>query len=84
MKYAIWAVAIIISFFVGYFIMYPIFRGVLITEKGVPSPTSQALQEVKYGAGSRELLITINLETIEERELHLDDQLQDVHDAPSR
>ena len=61
------AAAIIISFFVGRG-MYPPLSGALLGE-GTSATTPQAFQEVKYGAGSRELLIRINLETIEEREM---------------
>ena len=66
-KYAIWAAAIIISFFVGRG-MYPPLSGALLGGE-TSARTPQAFQEVKYGAGSRELLIKINLETIEEGEM---------------
>ena len=66
-KYAIWAAAIIISFFVGRG-MYPPLSGALLGGETSAS-TPQAFQEVKYGAGSRELFIKINLETIEEGEM---------------
>ena len=67
-KYAIWAAAIIISFFVGRG-MYPPLSGALLAEGASAGAPQQVFQEVKYGAGSRELLIKINLETIEEREM---------------
>ena len=66
MKYATWAVAILLCFFFGR-IMYSPLSGALL-----PQTTSSAvkdLQEVKFGSGSRELRITIDLRTIDEREM---------------
>ena len=67
MKYATWAVAIILCFFFGR-IMYSPLSGALLA-KGTGSSAVKDLQEVKFGTGSRELRITIDLRTIDDREM---------------
>ena len=68
MKYAIWAVAIILCFFFGR-IMYSPLNGALLA-KGTGSSVAKDLQEVEYGKNTRKpLLITIDLRTIDEREM---------------
>ncbi|MCH2063182.1 MAG: hypothetical protein MK194_05605 [Roseibacillus sp.] len=74
-KYAIWAVAIIISFFVGRGMYLPL-SGALLA-KGTSTGTPPTFQKVRFGGGTpRELLITINLETIKEEEMPATVELQ--------
>lgn len=66
-KYAIWAGAIILSFFAGRIMYTPLSESLL---GGTPSSVviPENMQEVKFGAGGTELRIKINLGTIKENE----------------
>ena len=66
-KYVIWAGAIILSFVAGR-IMYLPLSGVLLAEGKSSVALPQSMQEVKFGAGSNELRIKINLGTIKPSE----------------
>ena len=66
-KYAIWAGAIILSFVAGR-IMYLPLSGSLLAEGKSSVALPQSMQEVKFGAGSNELRIKINLGTIKPSE----------------
>ncbi|HBM77987.1 MAG TPA: hypothetical protein DD438_07740, partial [Verrucomicrobiales bacterium] len=66
-KYAIWAVAIIFSFFAGR-IMYLPLSGSLLGKSSSSAVGAQSMQEVKFGAGGTELRIKINLGTIKQNE----------------
>ena len=66
-KYAIWAGAIILSFFAGRIMYTPLSESLL---GGTPSSVviPENMQEVKFGAGGMELRIKINLGTIKEND----------------
>jgi hypothetical protein len=66
-KYAIWAGAIIFSFFAGR-IMYLPLSGSLLGKSSSTVVLPQSMQEVKFGAGGTELRIKINLGTIKQNE----------------
>ena len=66
-KYAIWAGAIILSFFAGR-IMYLPLSGELLAKGTSSVALPQSMQEVKFGAGGNELRIKINLGTINPNE----------------
>ena len=67
-KYVIWAVAIILSFFIGR-VMYLPLSGSLLAGGAGSGAVSQSMQEVKFGSGSNELRIKINLGSIKETEM---------------
>ncbi|MEC9053968.1 MAG: hypothetical protein VX633_01585, partial [Verrucomicrobiota bacterium] len=67
-KYVIWAVAIILSFFIGR-VMYLPLSGSLLAGGAGSGAVSQSIQEVKFGSGSNELRIKINLGSIKESEM---------------
>ena len=67
-KYVIWAVAIILSFFIGR-VMYLPLSGSLLAGGSGSGAVSQSVQEVRFGSGSNELRIKINLGSIKESEM---------------
>ncbi|MCH2065015.1 MAG: hypothetical protein MK194_14975 [Roseibacillus sp.] len=67
-KYVIWAVAIILSFFIGR-VMYLPLSGSLLAGGTESGTVSQSIQEVRFGVGSNELRIKINLGSIKEAEM---------------